>query len=231
LKKARIWIGIVISIIALAIAFREIDLPNAGGVDQLLSWLLPGALRSCRPAPAGGSFSIHAPGCICTLAIVNIGYLLGNILPPVWATSPALIGDLETISRTAAFFDHHRTGARCLFAVISFSSSAPVPDWDPLRRSWARQYGHYCPLCRAHAAPNWTSVCWIVSFRPCAGLMPTDGPMEPLADLTHRFVARLTWADRPISRLAGSLIDGQRHHHPCTWGRLYSSFRRSSGRT
>ena len=89
MKKARFWIGILISIIALVFAFRQVDFGNvwsalAGAnywllLASLVPLLLFLALRAIRWRllfhPKQGLRLINL------FAVINVGYLLSNIFP------------------------------------------------------------------------------------------------------------------------------------------------------
>lgn len=228
MKKARIWIGIIISIIALAIAFREINLSlvwaaitRVNGwflVASLLPLLLFVLLRAYRWRllfyPQSG---LRIPN---LLAVINIGYMLSNILPARLGdvARAYLIGDTEEVSRTAAFSTIIAERVLdALFAVIGFFivlPFAPVPDWMirsglivgaavlaaivlfvmlVRRREWTLRL-----LDRILQAVHW----------PDAEAMARL--WGRLAERTRlRFLARLPWVDRPrLMNMAGSLIDG-----------------------
>ena len=228
MKKARIWIGIIISIIALAIAFREINLSlvwaaitRVNGwflVASLLPLLLFVLLRAYRWRllfyPKQG-LRIRS-----LVAVINIGYMLSNILPARLGdvARAYLIGDTEEVSRTAAFSTIIAERVLdALFAVIGFFvvlPFAPVPDWMirsglivgaavlaaivlfvvlVRRREWTLRL-----LDRILQAVHW----------PDAEAMARL--WGRLAERTRlRFLARLPWVDRlRLMNMAGSLIDG-----------------------
>jgi uncharacterized membrane protein YbhN (UPF0104 family) len=228
LKKARIWIGIVISIIALAIAFREIDLSQVwAAITRVNYWLLAASLvplllfvvlRAYRWRllfyPKQGLRIRNL------LAVINIGYLLSNILPARLGDvgRAYLIGDTEEVSRTAAFSTIVAERVLdALFAVIGFFivlPFAPIPDWMirsglivgaavlaaivlfvvlVRRREWTLRL-----LDRILQAVRWPEAEAMARF------------WGRLAERTHlRFLARLPWADRSrLTGVAGSLIDG-----------------------
>jgi len=228
LKKARIWIGIIISIIALAIAFREINLSlvwaaitRVNGwflVASLLPLLLFVLLRAYRWRllfyPKQG-LRIRS-----LVAVINIGYMLSNILPARLGdvARAYLIGDTEEVSRTAAFSTIIAERVLdALFAVIGFFivlPFAPIPHWMirsglivgaaalvaivlfvvlARRREWTLRL-----LDRILQAVHWPDAEAMARF------------WGRLAARTHvRFLAGLPWADRPrLAGVAGSLIDG-----------------------
>jgi len=228
LKKARIWIGIVISVAALAIAFREIDLSQVwAAITRVNGWLLAASLlplllfvllRAYRWRllfyPKQGLRIRNL------LAVINIGYLLSNILPARLGdvARAYLIGDTEEVSRTAAFSTIVAERVLdALFAVIGFFivlPFAPVPDWMirsglivgaavlaaivlfivlARRREWTLRL-----LDRILQALHWPDSEAMARF------------WGRLAARTHlRFLAGLPWADRPrLAGVTGSLIDG-----------------------
>ena len=228
MKKARIWIGIAISIIALAIAFREIDLSQVWAAlarinywflaVSLLPLLLFVVLRAYRWRLL--FYPKQDLRIRNLLAVINIGYLLSNILPARLGdvARAYLIGDTEEVSRTAAFSTIIAERVLdALFAVVGFFivlPFAPVPDWMirsglivgaavlaaivlfvvlVRRREWTLHL-----LDRILQVLHWPDVEPVARF------------WGRLAELTHlRFLARLSWADRPrLVALASSLIDG-----------------------
>jgi len=143
LKKARFWIGILISIVALIFAFRQVDLSEVwaalAGVNY---WLLAASLvplvlflvlRAFRWRllfyPQTGLRLLNL------LAVINVGYLLSNIFPARLGdvARAYLIGDTEEVSRASAFSTivaERVLDALCavagFFLVLPF---APLPDW------------------------------------------------------------------------------------------------------
>jgi len=228
LKKARIWIGIVISIIALAIAFREIDLSQVwAAITRVNGWFLAASLaplllfvllRAYRWRllfyPKQGLRIRNL------LAVINIGYLLSNIFPARLGdvARAYLIGDTEEVSRTAAFSTIVAERVLdALFAVAGFFivlPFAPVPDW--MIRSGLivgaavlaalvlfvvlvrRREWTLRLLGRILEAVHWPDAEAMARF------------WGRLAERTRlRFLARLPWVDRPrLTKIAGSLIDG-----------------------
>jgi glycosyltransferase 2 family protein len=227
-KKARIWIGIVISIIALAIAFRKIDLSQVwAAITRVNYWFLAASLvplllfvilRAYRWRllfyPKQGLRIRNL------LAVINIGYLLSNILPARLGdvARAYLVGDTEEVSRTAAFSTIVAERVLdALFAVIGFFivlPFAPVPDWMirsglivgvavlvvivlfavlVRRREWTLRL-----LDRILQAVHWPGADAMARF------------WGRLAERTRLpFLARLPRADRPrLAGMAGSLIDG-----------------------
>ena len=143
MKKARFWIGILISVIALAFAFRQVDfakvLAALAGVNY---WLLAVSLvplflflvlRGIRWRllfyPQQGLRLLNL------VAVINIGYLLSNIFPARLGdvARAYLIGDTEDVSRASAFSTvvaERVLDALCavlgFFLVLPF---ADLPDW------------------------------------------------------------------------------------------------------
>ena len=228
MKKARIWIGIIISIVALAIAFREIDLSQVwAAITGVNGWLLAASLlplllfvllRAYRWRilfhPKQGLRIRNL------LAVINIGYLLSNIFPARLGdvARAYLIGETEDVSRTAAFSTIVAERVLdALFAVIGFFivlPFAPIPHW--MIRSGLivgaaalvaivlfvvlarRREWTLRLLDRILQAVHWPDAEAMARF------------WGRLAARTHvRFLAGLPWADRPrLAGMAGSLIDG-----------------------
>jgi len=228
LKKARIWIGVIISIIALAIAFRDIDLGQVwAAMTRVNYWLVAASLlplllfvilRAYRWRllfyPKQGLRIRNL------IAVINMGYMLSNILPARLGdvARAYLIGDTEEVSRTTALSTIVAERVLdALFAVIGFFVVLPfaqIPDW--MIRSGLV----------VGAAVLAAIVLFVVLVRRrewTLGLLdrilralhwPDAEAMDRfwgrLAERTHlRFLARLPWADRPrLAGIAGSLIDG-----------------------
>jgi hypothetical protein len=228
LKKARFWIGILISIVALAFAFRQVDF--AGVLDALTDvnyWILAASLvplvlflvlRAVRWRllfyPKQGLRLINL------FAVINIGYLLSNIFPARLGdiARAYLIGDTENVSRASAFSTvvaERVLDALCavggFFLVLPF---APLPDW--MVRSGLvvgaaalvavvlfvilvrRKEWSLRLIDRILRAVHWPSHETMTRF------------WSRLAERTRlHFLARLPWADRTdLGQMAGSLIDG-----------------------
>jgi uncharacterized protein (TIRG00374 family) len=228
LKKARLWIGILISIIALIFAFRQV---NFGEVWAALSgvnyWLLAASLvplvlflvlRAVRWRllfyPQRGLRVRNL------FAVINIGYLFSNVFPARLGdlARAYLIGDTEQVSRTTAFSTivaERVLDALCavggFFLVLPF---APLPEW--MVRSGLvigaaalvavvlfvilvrRRDWTLRLLDRILSALHWPDCETMTRF------------WERLAARTHlRFLANLPWLDRSgLHDMAGSLIDG-----------------------
>jgi uncharacterized protein (TIRG00374 family) len=228
LKKARFWIGILISIVALAFAFRQVDF--AGVLDALTDvnyWILAASLvplvlflvlRAVRWRllfyPKQGLRLINL------FAVINIGYLLSNIFPARLGdvARAYLIGDTENVSRASAFSTvvaERVLDALCavggFFIVLPF---APLPDW--MVRSGLvvgaaalvavvlfvilvrRKEWSLRLIDRILRAVHWPSHETMARF------------WSRLAERTRlHFLARLPWADRTdLGEMASSLIDG-----------------------
>jgi len=228
LKKARFWIGILISVIALALAFRQVNfaavLRALAGVNY---WLLAASLvplilflvlRAFRWRllfyPKRG---LHVRN---LFAVINIGYLVSNIFPARLGdvARAYLIGDTEDVSRASAFSTvvaERVLDALCavggFFIVLPF---APLPDW----------------MIRGGLVVGAAAVVAVIVFVILVrrrdwtlGLLdhilralhwPDCDTMASfwarLAEKTRLdFIAHLPWADRAqLSGMAGSLIDG-----------------------
>ncbi|MBN1137729.1 MAG: flippase-like domain-containing protein [Anaerolineae bacterium] len=228
MKKARIWFGIAISIIALAFAFREIDLSQVwAAIARVNYWflaasLLPLILFVVLRAYRWRLLFYPKQGLRIRnlLAVINIGYLLMNLLPARLGdvARAYLIGETEQVSRTAAFSTIVAERVLdALFAVVGFFivlPFAPVPDWMirsglivgaavvvaivvfvvlVRRREWTLRL-----LDRILQAVHWPDAEAMTCF------------WSRLAERTHLCsLARLPWADRPrLAGVAGSLIDG-----------------------
>jgi uncharacterized protein (TIRG00374 family) len=228
LKKARFWIGIVISVVALIFAFRQV---HFGEVWAALSgvhyWLLAASLvplilflvlRAFRWRllfhPQQG---LHVRN---LFAVINIGYLLSNIFPARLGdvARAYLIGDTEEVSRTTAFSTivaERVLDALCavggFFIVLPF---AAVPQW----------------MVRSGLVVGAAALVAVVLFvilvrrrdwtlrlldRILAAVHWPDGETmarfwEKLAARTHlRFFADLPWlGPSRLHDVAGSFIDG-----------------------
>ena len=228
LKKARFWIGILISVVALAFAFREVDFGEVwaalAGVNywllvlSLVPLLLFLVLRAFRWRllfyPQQGLRILNL------LAVINIGYLLSNIFPARLGdvARAYLIGDTEEVSRASAFSTvvaERVLDALCavggFFLVLPF---APLPDW--MVRS-----GLIVGLVALVAVAAFVVLVrkreWTLRMldRILRALhWPDEEAMTRfwgrLAGRTRlRFLAGLPWAGRSrLGGMAGSLIDG-----------------------
>jgi uncharacterized protein (TIRG00374 family) len=228
LKKARFWIGILISIIALAFAFRQVDFREVwaalAGVNywllvlSLVPLILFLVLRAFRWRmlfyPQQGLRLVNL------LAVINIGYLLSNIFPARLGdvARAYLIGDTEDVSRASAFSTvvaERVLDALCavggFFLVLPF---AALPDWM-VRSGWTVgvvalvAVAAFVVLVRRR---EWTLRLLDRILR--ALHWPDEEAMarfwQRLAERTRlRFLAGLPWAGRArLGSMAGSLIDG-----------------------
>lgn len=235
MKRARFWIGIIISILALAFAFRQVDLE---GVWQAMAgvnyWLLAVSLvpvvlflvlRAFRWRllfyPQTGLRIVNL------VAVISIGYMLSNIFPARLGdvARAYLIGDTEEVSRTAAFSTIvaervldalSAVGGFFLAVLLSTAggSSTPLPPW--MLRSGLI----------VGAAALVAVALFVVLVRRREWTLrlldrflrfvrwPDGEAMERfwlrLSKLTRLpFLARLPWADREqLVELAGSFIEG-----------------------
>jgi uncharacterized protein (TIRG00374 family) len=228
LKKARFWIGILISIIALAFAFRQVDFATvltalaganywllAASLVPLLLFLILRAIRwRLLFYPKQGLRLLNL------FSVINIGYLLSNIFPARLGdvARAYLIGDTEDVSRASAFSTvvaERVLDALCavggFFVVLPF---ADLPDW--MVRSGLivgvaalvavvlfvvlvrRREWSLRLVDRILRALHWPEHETMVRF------------WTRLAERTRLgFLADLPWADRSdLGRMAGSLIDG-----------------------
>ena len=228
MKKARIWIGIVISIIALAIAFRKIDLSQVwAAITRVNYWflaasLLPLLLFVVLRAYRWRLLFYPRQGLRIRnlLAVINLGYLLSNFLPARLGdvARAYLIGDTEDVSRTVAFSTIVAERVLdALFAVIGFFIVLPfahVPDW--MIRSGlivgAAVLAAIVLFVVLVRRREWTLrlLDRILQAVHWPDAETTGRFWDRLAERTRlRFLARLPWADRPrLIGVAGSLIDG-----------------------
>jgi len=228
LKKARFWIGILISIIALVFAFRQVDFENvwsalaganywllAASLVPLLLFLILRAVRwRLLFYPKEGLRLVNL------FAVINVGYLLSNIFPARLGdvARAYLIGDTEDVSRASAFSTvvaERVLDALCavggFFVVLPF---APVPDW----------------MVRSGLVVGAAALVAVVLFvvlvrRREWSLRLIDRILqlvhwpghETMARFSTRlgertrlgFLEQLPWVDRAdLGRMAGSLIDG-----------------------
>jgi len=151
LKKARFWIGIVISLVAMVLAFRRVDLGSVwDALGEVNVWLLAASLvplvlflflRAVRWRLLFYPLTGLRVGNL--FAVINIGYLFSNVFPARLGdvARAYLIGDTEEVSRTTAFSTIVAERVLdALSAVGGFflvmllvstggSSSSPLPDW------------------------------------------------------------------------------------------------------
>jgi len=228
MKKARFWIGIVISIIALGFAFRQVNFAAvwrallgancwllAASIVPLVVFLVLRALRwRVLFYPQRGLRLVNL------FAVINIGYLLSNIFPARLGdvARAYLIGDTEDVSRAAAFSTivaervlDALSAVAGFFIVLPF---APLPDW-------MIQAGLVVGVAALIAVilfvvlvrrREWTlrlldRILRALHWPDCE---TTSRFWQRLAERTHlEFVANLPWLDREgLGKMAGSLIDG-----------------------
>jgi uncharacterized membrane protein YbhN (UPF0104 family) len=228
LKKARFWIGILISIVALIFAFRQVDFREVwaalAGVNY---WLLVASLVPLVLFLVLRSFRwrlLFYPErrlrLLNLFAVINIGYLLSNIFPARLGdvARAYLIGDTEEVSRASAFSTivaERVLDALCavggFFLVLPF---APLPEW--MVRS-----GLVVGVAALVAVVLFVVLvrrrAWTLRLldRILTGLhwpdCETMGEFwARLAGRTRlRFLAQMPWVGRSdLSKMAGSLIDG-----------------------
>jgi hypothetical protein len=228
LKKARIWIGILISIIALVFAFRQVNFAGVwAALTQANYWFLLASivplilfliLRAYRWRllfhPQRGLRIRNL------FAVINIGYLLSNIFPARLGdvARAYLIGDTEDVSRATAFSTI--VAERVLDALCAVGGFFLVLPFVPLP-PWMVQAGLIVGAAALVAVVLfvilvrrrvWTlslldRILRAVHWPDCEGMARF---WNSLAERTRlRFLANLPWVDRPrLGQMAGSLIDG-----------------------
>jgi uncharacterized protein (TIRG00374 family) len=228
LKRARFWIGILISILALFFAFRQVDFGKVwaalAGVNYwllavslvpLILFLFLRAFRWRLLFYPNQSLRIRN-----LLAVINIGYLLSNIFPARLGdvARAYLIGDTEEVSRSTAFSTIVAERVLdALSAVVGFFivlPFAPLPDWMVRAGLIVGAAGlvavvAFVVLVRRR---DWTlrlldRFLRAVRWPDCETMTRF---WDRLARRTRlRFLAELPWADRSrLADIAGSLIDG-----------------------
>jgi uncharacterized protein (TIRG00374 family) len=228
LKKARFWVGILVSVVALIFAFRQVQFGEVwaalSGVNYwlLVASLIPLILFLVLRAFRWRLLFYPQQGLRVwnLFAVINIGYLLSNVFPARLGdvARAYLIGDTEEVSRTTAFSTivaERVLDALCavagFFIVLPF---APLPGW--MVRSGLvvgaaalvavvlfvilvrRREWTLRLLDRILSAVHWPEAETMARF------------WERLATRTHlRFLAGLPWMGRSdLHEVAGSLIDG-----------------------
>jgi uncharacterized membrane protein YbhN (UPF0104 family) len=228
MKRARFWIGIAISLVALLIAFRQVSFRSVwaalAGINYgwLVASLVPLTLFLVLRAYRWRVlfYPRHELRIRNLLAVINIGYLLSNILPARLGdvARAYLIGDTENVSRSTAFSTvvaERVLDALC--AVIGFFLVLPfaqVPDW--MLRSGlvvgAAALAAVAVFVVLVRRREWTL--HLLERVLVAVRWPDVETMARvwarLAERTHlAALARLPWADREqLGRTASSLIDG-----------------------
>ncbi len=143
MKRARFWIGILISIVALAFAFRQVDFQDVwaalAGVNY---WLLAASLVPLVAFMLLRAFRwrlLFYPETGLRIrnltAVIAVGYLLSNVFPARLGdvARAYLIGDTEDVSRSTAFSTV--VAERVLDALLAVAGFvivipfAPLPDW------------------------------------------------------------------------------------------------------
>jgi uncharacterized protein (TIRG00374 family) len=228
MKKARFWIGILISIVALIFAFRKVEFGEVwAALASVNYWLLAASvlllvgflfLRAFRWRllfyPNQGLRIRNL------FAVINIGYLLSNIFPARLGdvARAYLIGDTEELSRATAFSTvvaERVLDALCaaagFFIVLPF---APLPDWmvrsgQIVGAAALIAVVAFVILVQRRA---WTlhlldRFLRMVRWPDCETMTRFWGRVAERTRL--QFLANLPWADRSrLGEMAGSLIDG-----------------------
>jgi len=228
LKKARFWIGILISIIALAFAFRQVDFGEVwAALSGVNYWLLVASLVPLTLFLVLRAFRwrlLFYPqqglSVVNLFAVINIGYLLSNIFPARLGdvARAYLIGDTEEVSRASAFSTV--VAERVLDALCAVGGFFLVLPFAPLP-TWMVRSGLVVGIAALIAVTlfvilvrrrDWTlrlldRILQAVHWPTCETM---TGFWARLAERTHlRFLAHLPWVDRPeLRHMAGSLIDG-----------------------
>jgi uncharacterized membrane protein YbhN (UPF0104 family) len=228
LKKLRFWIGILISIVALIFAFRQVDFHAVwGALAEINVWLLLAALVPLllflvfRAFRWRLLFYPHQGLRLRNLfAVTNIGYLLSNIFPARLGdvARAYLIGDTEDVSRPRAFSTivaervlDALSAVGGFFLVLPF---APVPAW--MVRS-GLIVGAVAVVAVALFVILVRRQAWTLRLLDRLLLALRWPDNESMAAFWGRLaarvrlqrLARLPWADRTrLATMASSLIDG-----------------------
>jgi uncharacterized membrane protein YbhN (UPF0104 family) len=228
LKRARFWIGILISMLALLLAFRQVDFDSVwAAMGEINYWLLvlslvPLLLFLLLRAFRWRLLFYPQQGLRIRnlFAVINIGYLLSNIFPARLGdvARAYLIGDAEKVSRTTAFSTVVAERVLdALAAVAGFVIVLPfaaIPDW--MVRS-GLIVGAFALVAVIVFVVLVRQRAWTLRLldRILQALHWPDGETmnrfwTRLAERTRLgFLASLPWADRSrLMDLAGSLIDG-----------------------
>jgi uncharacterized membrane protein YbhN (UPF0104 family) len=228
LKKARFWIGIFISVVALFFAFRQVNFAEVwAALAGINYWLLAAALGPLllflllRAVRWRLLFYPQRELRVLNLfAVINIGYLLSNIFPARLGdvARAYLIGDTEEVSRSRAFSTI--VAERVLDALCAVGGFFLALPFAPLP-TWMVRSGLVIGVAALVAVVVFVVLvqrrAWTLALvaRILAALRWPDRETmarfwQHLAQRTHlAFLARLPWADRTqIGDLAGSLIDG-----------------------
>jgi uncharacterized protein (TIRG00374 family) len=228
MKKPRFWIGILISVVALVFAFRQVNFQEVwAALADVNYWLLAASmmplvlflvLRAFRWRllfyPQQGLRIVNL------LAVINIGYLLSNIFPARLGdvARAYLIGDTERVSRASAFSTV--VAERVLDALCAVGGFFIVLPFMPLP-NWMIRSGSIVGLAALVAVVvfvvlvrrrEWTlrlldRILRAVRWPDCETMSRF---WERLAERTRlRFLVGLPWAERSeLEEMAGSLIDG-----------------------
>lgn len=228
MKKPRFWIGIFISLIALAFAFRQVNFASVwsslAGVNYWLLVVSMGLLILFLILRAFRWRLLFYPQqglrIVNLFAVINIGYLLSNIFPARLGdvARAYLIGETEEVSRTSAFSTvvaERVLDAMCavggFFVVLPF---APVPAWMirsglVVGAAALVAVAVFVVLVRQRA---WTlrlldRILVAVHWPDCETMTRFWSGLAARTRL--RFVANLPWLERAdLRKMAGSLIDG-----------------------
>jgi glycosyltransferase 2 family protein len=228
MKKARFWIGIGISLIALAFAFRQVDFREvwaslAGANYWLLALsLVPLVMFLVFRAFRWRVLFYPQQGLRVRnlFAVINIGYLLSNIFPARLGdvARAYLLGDTEEVSRTTTFSTI--VAERVLDAFSAVGGFFLVLPFAPLPR-WMVRSGTVVGVAALVALVllvvlmrrrEWTlrlleRILRAVHWPEREAMTRFWGRMSERSHL--KFVAGLPWADRArVQETAGSLIDG-----------------------
>ncbi|MGD2207322.1 MAG: lysylphosphatidylglycerol synthase transmembrane domain-containing protein [Anaerolineae bacterium] len=228
MKKVRFWIGILISMIALAFAFRRVDFGEVwaalAGVNYwfLAASLVPLILFLILRAFRWRMLFYPQRGLRIRnlFAVINIGYFLSNLLPARLGdlARAYLIGDTEEVSRTVAFSTV--VAERVLDALCAVGGFFIVLPFAPLRE-WMVRGGLTIGVAALVAVTTFVVLVrrrdWTLRLlkRILRALHWPDCETmacfwERLAGRTRLgFLAHLPWVDRAgIGEMVGSLIDG-----------------------
>jgi hypothetical protein len=228
MKKVRFWIGIAISLVALALAFRQVNFREVwaalAGVNygllaaSLVPLVLFLVLRTFRWRML--FFPRRDLGILNLFAVINIGYLLSNVFPARLGdvARAYLIGDTEEVSRTTAFSTIVAERVLdALSAVVGFFlvlPFAPLPGWMVNSGLVVGAVALvavvvFVILVRRRA---WTlrlleRILVAVHWPDCETMARFWARLAERSRL--RFLANLPWADQArLLEAAGSLIDG-----------------------
>jgi uncharacterized protein (TIRG00374 family) len=228
LKKTRFWIGILISIIALFFAFRQVDFAGVwAALTQANYWLLLASLAPLLLFLVLRAFrwrllfypqrGLHVRN---LFAVINIGYLLSNIFPARLGdvARAYLIGDTEDVSRATAFSTI--VAERVLDALCAVGGFFLVLPCVPLP-GWMVQAGLVVGVAALVAVAlfvilvrrrEWTlalldRILRALHWPDCETMNPFWNGLAERTGL--RFLANMPWADRAqLVQMADSFIKG-----------------------